>query len=200
MSAGDSPDRGDVGKYLQFVNDKQNSLVLANWFFLLGVISTVGALPGFYQVLRKEGVLVAIAIWAMAIGLVLDVAFFAANLGIAYKLAPGYASAVEASKLALGVVASTISIIATLEDAVGDAFFCGIGLALFAYASLKTNFVPKWAGWMGLLGSLVTGWVGAFSSLAHFLELVVLIGFVPFFIWFVIMGIRLVRAKKPATT
>ena len=91
---------------------------------------------------------------------------------------------------------NTLHVTGVLSVVVGNVLSFGIGVALFALATLRTSAIPKWMGWLGLLVAVLGGWLGLLAPVSGVFQIVSTIGSVAFSVWMVLMGIALLRSRE----
>ena len=139
-------DSDDVAQFLLAVNDNRAAYLTSTWLALLGAALLIPTALGFFQALREAAAVLWIAVAAMCTGALLFMATAIVQLGVGYELAPGYVEASDATKPALTVIASTLDKINDVANEIGLIRLFGIGVLLFALASLRTSIAPKWIG------------------------------------------------------
>lgn len=72
-----------------------------------------------------------------------------------------------------------------------------LGTFLLALSTLQTGSDPKWLGWIGLLGSVITVPWFFFLLAPPILQMIPAFGFALVLIWMIVMGVRLIRYKSP---
>jgi len=200
-SAGEPPGPGNMPALLSFLSDHRTNLIIALWVFAIAAILNLGALPAIYQLLHEKVALVSMALAASVVGFIFSAIFLMGSLGIAYELAPAYVTSGEAARPALEAIGATLWTTGGLVHTLSHVFFWGIGAAVFAYVSLRVRAVPAWAAWLGLIGSVLTGYPGALESVSSVKELASLaemIGTTLYVVWLAAMGIAALRYQEPA--
>ena len=192
-------DSDDAAKVLLALNDNRAAYLTSTWLALLGAALLIPAALGFFQALRETAAVLWIAVAAMFTGALLVMATAIIQLGVGYELAPGYVEASDATKPALTVIATTLDRINDVANEVGLILLFGIGVLLFALASLRTSIAPKWVGWLGLLG-VIFAWLSALEPVVEALGAQNGIAFVISMVWMGVMGVVLLRWREPATT
>jgi hypothetical protein len=72
-----------------------------------------------------------------------------------------------------------------------------LGTFLLALSTVQTGSDPKWLGWLGLVGSVITIPWFFFLLASPILQMIPALGFAIVLIWMIVMGIRLIRYKSP---
>ena len=192
-------DSDGVAQVLLAVNDNRAAFLTSTWLALLGAALLIPAALGFFQALRETAAVLWIAVAAMFTGALLFMATAIMQLGVGYELAPGYVEASDATKPALTVIASTLDRINDVANEIGLILLFGIGVLLFALAGLRTSIVPKWVGWLGLVG-VIFAWLSALEPVVEALGPQNGIAFVISMVWMGVMGVVLLRRRESATT
>ena len=192
-------DSDDAAKVLLAVNDNRAAYLTSTWLALLGAALLIPTALGFFQALREAAGVLWIAVAAMFTGALLFMATAMIQLGVGYELAPGYVEASDATKPALTVIASTLDAINDVANEIGLILLFGIGVLLFALASLRMSIAPKWVGWLGLIG-VIFAWLSTLEPVVEALGAQNGIAFVISMVWMGVMGVVLLRWREPATT
>ena len=64
---------------------------------------------------------------------------------------------------------------------------------MFAIAILKTRALPRWIGWLGILGGVLAGWLGLTEPRLGRGRGHSSIGFIGFFVFMLRMGVAILR-------
>ena len=183
--------------WLLSVGENRVRFVSGAWFFPVASLLAMPAAIGFYHALREAGTVLWIGLAAWFVGLLFIIAADLTEISMAYELAPSYVEAGIDSKPALAAVASTLELRNDLARLLGNWLFLGVGLGIFAGASLRVRIVPKQLGWLGMAAGLLGGWVALFGPLSGAVGTAVLIGYVCFMAWMVLMGLALLWPGNP---
>lgn len=181
------------------VDRDRTAFLTFEWFFLLASVLLIPAALGFYQALYQAGTTLWIAVAAVFTGALLLIAASMTLIGIAYELIPDYVEADETTKPALAAMASTIAITSLVAIRIGYLLSLGIGVGLFAVASLRMSGLPKWIGWLGLAAALLGGLLRALAPVSEVFGNIGFLGFLAFLVWMVVMGVAMLRLREPAT-
>ena len=200
-AAGVEEDPGEIEAYLQNVH---NNTLYANgyWVFVPGFLFLIPIFLGFYQALREGGGILWVAVAVSLVGVTLLLTSQIISLGIVRQLASGYAEAGISDRPALEVMAKTLLETTVWADSIGLFLSLGIGVVLVSIGVLRTNVIGHWLGWVGVvIGGLVAITnplypVLGFSSL--FFTIVYSVAFILTLVWFVIMGVFLLRLREAA--
>ena len=119
-------------------------------FVVLGSALTVVPAVGLYQFLRPAGSTTTIALAAFVTGSLFVFVHSLIELGLGYELIPEHANAVEEARPALEVVGRTLHVTRVFALVAGNLFAFGVGIALFAFASIRSATTPTWLAWLGL--------------------------------------------------
>ena len=165
-------------------------VVFAGLFFLVGFL-------GFYDALRDASALMIIAPVAGAVGMVLVTISHATPIAMALELAPAYTVADDVTQGSLEVSVDLWARFCLLLNYFGDILIWGVTTPLFAWAVLKSRWLPRWVGWIGIVTAVFAGWLGLLSPLSSVIEGVSFIGFVAFFIFMASLGVALFRRTAP---
>ena len=179
-----------VGALLSGVDTTANEVFdMAGHLLYLVVIVTL------YQLFRDEGAAIRLAAVIGVVGMLLIVLvdFFAlARLEMVAQIA----AADAATAPALEAMKETISVLIVALEAVGNGLAWGIGGGLFSFAILRTDRLPHWLGWGGLLFAatmLVTPFDVMFSAGSTLESMVFFLGNMYGRLWLVVLGIFLIR-------
>ena len=181
---------------LAHLADNQSAMALFAWLWVLYIALLIPAVLGFHAALRATKLPLVIGTASATIGLVFGLMYWLLTLGVIYDVAPGYAAAGAASQPAIEVVGRGMLTATIAIDSLANVFF-GIGVGLFSLAILETRAVPRWLGWFGLALAVA----GVLDGPAHWFDpliLVEVVGAVLAVIWFVGMGISMLRVRVPA--
>ncbi|MCH8061345.1 MAG: DUF4386 family protein [Chloroflexi bacterium] len=189
-------DSSDVTQVLLAVNDNRAAFLTSTWLAVFGSALLIPAALGFFQALRDAGALLWIAVAAMFTGALLFIAAAIIQLSVGYELAPSYVEASDAAKPVLTVIAGTLDRIKELANDIGLLLLFGIGILLFALAGLRTSIVPKWVGWLGLLG-VIFAWLTVLEPVVEALGAQNGIAFVISMVWIGVMGLVVLRRQEP---
>ena len=185
---------------LPAVDADKATVATATWLITIASILLLGSVPGLFQVLRRAGDIMWVAILASVIGGVFLILANLIELAVIYELAPAYVEAGPDAGAELLVLGDTLFSLTLWSRTLGDLIFTGIGGLLFSIAILQTGFAPKWVAWLGLIGA-VGHWFAVLSPASEAFELIWLIGEIAFFLWLIVIGVVLLRkAEVPAAT
>lgn len=184
-----------VGALLSGVDTAANEAFdMAGHLLYLVVIVTL------YQLFRDEGAVMRLAAVVGVAGMLLLVLtdFFAlARLEIVAQIAAADAAATPA----LEAMKETISVLITDLEAVGNGLAWGIGGGLFSLAMLRTERIPHWLGWSGLLFAatmLFTPFDVMFLTDSTLESAVFFVGNMYGRLWLVVVGIFIIRLDANA--
>lgn len=167
-------------------------------FSVLAEALLVPAALGFYEVLRRDtGRILRLAVVTVIMGSIFLSASFLIETVNASEVAPSYLEADESARPALGVLAVTLRQLQLVLRWYGDVLAFGVGLGLFALASIRTSLVPTWIGWVGVLGALLAGWLAPLQSVSDVFGISFL-GVPLLIVWMVWMGVTMLRSHPPA--
>lgn len=163
-----------------------NSRILYGVFGLEGTVLLAPAIWGLYLYYRRssESYLVRLGTMALVVG-----AFFIVWL---------YGMALVAGLAAqdMGELSAEIEIMGTTVSGVGIMFgnILFLGTFLLALTSVRDEVDPKWLGWLGMIGSLVTIPWFFFVWTPPILQFIPAFGFALVIIWMIVMGVRMARS------
>jgi hypothetical protein len=163
-----------------------NSRILYGVFGLEGTVLLAPAIWGLYLYYRRssESYLVRLGTMALVVG-----AFFIVWL---------YGTALVAGLAAqdMGELSAEIEIMGTTVSGVGIMFgnILFLGTFLLALTSVRDEVDPKWMGWLGMIGSLVTIPWFFFVWAPPMLQIIPAFGFALVIIWMIVMGVRMARS------
>ena len=181
------------------VDQDRTAFLTFQWLFLLASVLLIPAALGFYRALYQAGATLWIAVAAVFTGALLLTAASMTLIGIGYELVPAYVEASESTKPALAAMASTLAITALVAIRTGYLLSLGIGVGLFAIASLRMSVLPRWIGWLGLAAALLGGLLRALDPVSEVFGNIGFLGFLAFLVWMLVMGVALLRLQEPAT-
>lgn len=182
-----------IGALLSGVDTPSNEAFdMAGHLLYLVVIVTL------YQLFRDEGAVMGLAavLGVVGMGLIVLTDFFAlARLALVAQIAAGDATTTPA----LDAMNDAISVLIVDLEAVGNGLAWGIGGGLFSLAILRTERLPHWLGWGGLLFAatmLATPFDVMFLSGSTLESVVFFVGNMYGRLWLVVVGIHIVRLDE----
>lgn len=89
---------------------------------------------------------------------------------------------------------------ALVTNAAGNVLGWGVAAPLFAVAVLRTEEMPRWVGWLGLLVGVLAGWLGLLSPVSGILEAISSIGFLALVAFMLSMGVTMLHRRERADT
>ena len=188
------------GQSLLDVDRDRTAFVTFEWFFLLAAVLLIPVALVYQQGHSSTRASIRRSVAALFTGAVLLIAASVTLIGVAYELAPDYVEASESTRPALAAMASTLGITALIEIRLGYLLSLGIGVGLFAIASLGTSVVPRWIGWLGLMAALLGGLLRALAPVSDVFGNIGFLGFLAFLVWIMAMGVVMLRLQEPAET
>jgi len=124
------------------------------------------------------------------------------SLGIVLQLAPGYAEAGSSDKPALEMMAKAMLEITVWADSIGLFLVLGVGVVLVSIGVLSTNVIGHWLGWIGVvIGGLVAITNPLYPVIGNtslLFTIVYSVAFILTLVWFLIMGVFLLRQREAA--
>jgi hypothetical protein len=124
------------------------------------------------------------------------------SLGIVRQLAPGYAAAGMNDRPVLEVMAKSLLETTIWADAIGLFLSLGIGVLLISIGILRTTVIGHWLGWIGVvigvLESIVFPLDPLLGTSSLFFTIVFSVAFFITLMWFLIMGVFLLRLQDAA--
>ena len=179
------------------------ALILAGLLYILTFV-TSGSNRTLYGIFGIEGtILMFPAIWGLYLHYRRSSESYLVRLGTLAMVVSGlfivwlYASALASGLLEseLGQVSAEIetlgSIVSGMGIMFGNIFF--LGTFLLALTSVRDDVDPKWLGWLGMLGSVVTFPWFFFVWAPPILQMIPAFGFAIVIIWMIVMGVRMAR-------
>lgn len=169
-----------------------------NTFDALGHLLYIVVILVLYHLFQDSGPAMRVAAVLGVVGLVfITLQDFLGLAGIALAAQPGAAD--EAARPAIEAIGETILVTRAHLSTVGNALTWGIGGGLFSLAIIRTERLPSWLGWGGL--------VFAAAMLITLLDVIFTAGGLrdsPIFfignmygrLWLVVLGITLVRLNE----
>jgi hypothetical protein len=131
-------------------------------------------------------------------GMVLVTISHATPIAMALELAPAYEAANDATQGSLAVSVDLWARFCLLMNYFGDILIWGVTTPLFAWAVLKSQWLPRWVGWVGIVAAVFAGWLGLLSPLSSVIDGLTFFGFLAFFIFTASLGVALLRRTAPA--
>lgn len=169
-----------------------------NTFDALGHLLYIVVILVLYHLFRDGGPAMRLAAVLGVVGLVfITLQDFLGLAGI--ELAAQSAAADQATKPAIDAVAETVLVTRSHLSTVGNALTWGVGGGLFSLAIIRTERLPKWLGWGGLLfaaAMVITPFDVMFTPGGIRESVVFFIGNMYGRLWLVILGITLVRLNE----
>jgi hypothetical protein len=154
-------------------------------FGLEATILMAPAIWGLYLYYRQssESYLVRLGTLALVVGSLFIVWLYAAAL---------VGGLVESE---LGPPSAEIEILGSTVSGVGIMFgnTIFIGTFLLALTSVRSSSDPKWLGWLGMVGSVITIPWFLFVWAPPILQMIPAFGFALVIIWMIVMGVRMAR-------
>ena len=192
------PETGKNGlDWIGDVDSANGAFFVGAWFVILGGVFALVALVGFYDALREAGPAVVLGPILGAAGMVLVTISHLIPIALAYEFVPGYVDADAAQKASLAVNFDTYAVLSLVLNYAGDVLVWAVVVPLFAYAALVTRAVPRWIGWLGLVGvGVFAGVLGILSPVGGVVEGLTFIGFLSFFVFMASMGVALLRRER----
>jgi hypothetical protein len=184
--------------WIRDVDDAGGAFFVGAWLTILGGLLGIPALIGFYNALRHVGSWFILAPILTAVGLTLVTISHLIPIAMAYELVPGYTAAEGAAKASLATTADTLAVFALVVNYAGDVVLWAVVVPMYALAVLKTAFLPRWIGWLGIGVGVFAGLGDALSPASSIIDGVTFIGFVAFFVWTAAMGVALLRRDNRA--
>lgn len=162
-----------------------SSRTLYGVFGLEATILLAPSIWGLYLYYRRgsESYLVRLGTIALVVGAVFIVWLYAAALvaGLAEQELGQLGAEIEA----MGTTVSGVGIM------FGNILF--IGTFLLALTSVRDGVDPKWLGWLGMIGSVITIPWFVFVWAPPILQIIPTFGFALVIIWMIVMGVRMAR-------
>ena len=191
------PETGEQGlEWIADVQDGRDLFLVGAWLGVFAGLFLLVALVGFYDALREAGPVMIVAPIVGAVGMTLVTISHVLPIAMAYELAPGYTDATGVTQDALAITTDTLASASLLTNYVGDALSWGVAVPLYAVAILKTQVLPRWIGWLGLVVAVFGGWLGLLGPASEILESISSIGFIGFFVFIGSMGIAILRRRQ----
>jgi len=200
-AAGVEEDPGEIEAYLQNVHN--NTLYAGGyWVFVPGFLFLIPIFLGFYQAFREGGGVLWVAVAASLVGVTLLLTSQVISLGIVRQLASGYAEAGSSSRPALEVMAKALLETTVWADSIGLFLSLGIGVVLVSIGVLRTNVIGHWLGWVGVvigvLEAITNPLYPVLGISSLFFTIVYSVAFIITLVWFLIMGVFLLRLPEAA--
>ncbi|MDQ2911247.1 MAG: hypothetical protein M3R26_00130 [Actinomycetota bacterium] len=190
------PDTGASAlDWIKDVDDAGGMFFAGAWLAIIGGGFAIIAFVGFWSALRQASDLMILGPILGAVGMTLVTISHLLPIAMAYELVPGYVVATGATRESLTVTTDTLASLALVLNYTGDVIVWGVVVPLFSWAVLKTNLLPRWIGWLGIITAFFAGWLGAAAPASRQLEDATFIGFVAFFVWMAAMGLALLRRR-----
>lgn len=182
------PQSLNLGEWARVKVEHHSVFQTVDWLVIACLVFEMVAVVGFFYVLRRVGPLTWLGLAAWLTGLQLVMFEHVVVLGIDAAFMPNFLAATDSAKPALEVLASTLNRIRLIAATIGNSLILGVGVPIFALATLSIRQVPKWIGWLGVS-------VGALKWLPlHYWPSPAFVGFM---LWLVAMGVTWLRLKEP---
>jgi Domain of unknown function (DUF4386) len=192
------PETGKDGlDWISDVDDASGAFFAGAWLTIVGGILGLVGLIGFYDALRRVGPWLLLAPILGAVGLTLVTISHLLPIALAYELVPDYTSADAAAQASLATTFDTFAALAQVLNYTGDVILWGVVVPMYALAVLKTTFIRRWIGWLGLFVGVFAGLGDALSPASGVIDGLTFPGFVGFFVWMAAMGASLLRGRRP---
>jgi len=195
------PETGNNGlDWIADVDSANGIFFVGAWFIILGGVFALVAFVGFYEPLREAGAVMILAPVLGAVGMVLVTISHLIPIAMAYELVPDYVGASGATKASIASTFDAFAITSLVLNYAGDFLVWGVVTPLYGYSVLKTGAVPRWIGWLGIIGvGVFAGLLNALSPASGVAEGLSFIGFVSFFVFMASLGVALLRRSRTAT-
>jgi len=165
------------------------------WLIILMGFLGIVALVGFYDVLRDAGGVMVLAPILGTVGLTLVTVSHLVPISMAYELVPAYSDAGPAGQATLAATFDTFAATALVINGAGNFLGWGVAVPMFAVAIIRTQALPRWIGWLGILVGVLAGWLGLLSPASGVIEGIASIGFIGFFVFMLSMGVAILRRR-----
>ncbi len=194
----------------QVTNLMGGSSFAYGWLGLTATILFVPMTVGFYQFLRTGENLLPLQAGALAmfVGAPFVAGIYILRL-VTGAAEPFVEEAIDAATAAtqplLGMYDAILKILNLIAIDVGSALTLGVAGLLIALASLRTDVVPRWVGWLGVVAGvwgflwILFGWTAPALPLA-LVAIVASMGMVISMVWQIIMGIYMLRSEPGSRT
>jgi len=123
------------------------------------------------------------------------------RFSVAMTLPASYVAASDVAKPAILALGAFLSQVFVLLAQTSLVLIYAVGMPLVALVILKTRVFPRWFGWVLLLPSALVGYVGGPVSLLGYPSTggpFIGAGLNIFFVWYVVLGIMLLRWRPTA--
>lgn len=193
------PQSLDMGEWARLKTNHHVAFLTLDWFVIFCLVFEVAAVLGFFWVLQEAGPVTWLGLAAWLMGLLLVMVEHIFVLEIDSALYPKYIAASEAMKPALEVAVSTLNGTRFLAALVGNMLALGVGVPIFALASLRARRVPRWIAWLGL-GIALMKWLSVtayFPAAPRLIAEINRLAVWGFMLWLVAMGVAWLRLREP---
>ena len=195
IQAPPEPTTAGAVEWLEDIDNSRLAALALGFGFIFYALILIYIL-GLWEYLKEANSPLIIAVPAAAGGLILLTVDAVIQLAMAYELASRYAEAGEAVKPVLAAFASTLAVIRQVAFSLGTVLLQGVGVSLLGLAILRTAKLPRWLGWLGIIGGLVGGWLGALEPLSPIFDVILGVGFAAFLGWILAGGILLLKRRS----
>ena len=165
-------------------------------FAVLAPCLSMLAWPGMYSVLAPGGPSAFYGVIVTSLGFLIGVVAETIRFSVAVTLPTRYISASNVAQPAVLALGSFLSQLFQTLATTSFILIYAVGMPLVAVAILRAGTLPRWLGWVLLIPTVLVGYVGGpllalgYPSIGGpFIGL----GLNIFFVWFVILGVVLLR-------
>ncbi|MBZ5632235.1 MAG: hypothetical protein LAO55_03830 [Acidobacteriia bacterium] len=166
--------------------------------FSLAVLSpclSMLAWPGMYYILAPGGSSAFYGVIVSSLGMLFGVVAEAIRLSMVMTLPSAYVAASDAARPAVLTLGAFLGHLFQILAQTSLIVLYAVGMPLIALAIVRGHNVPSWLGWLLLIPSALVGYVGGpLVSLGYAIGGPFIgVGLNIFFVWFVVIGVVLLR-------
>lgn len=179
------------------------ALILSSLLYLLTFVFSGGSRTLYGSFGLEATIVLAPAIWGLYLYYQQSSESYLIRLGIlALVVGALFIVWLYGSAMVAGVAAAEFGELSAEMEAMGSTV-SGVGIMygnilflgtfLLALTSVRDDVDPKWLGWLGMIGSIITIPWFIFPWAPPILQIVPAIGFALVIIWMIVMGVRMAR-------
>jgi len=184
----------DAETFLRQLYDSRAIMSAYGWTWILAIGATIPFMLGLYEVLRRQGTIVLVAMSILVAGMAAIGISYILTLVATLDLAPHFIEGDEATKTAITTLTSALWTANSIIWFIGGISTWGVATALFSVIALRTEQIPKWVSRLGLgAASLSVFWVGLILPNSELFLPFISINMLANVIWMIALGLVMLR-------